>query len=66
MPYSKAGSKATDKWRRENQDRITVKLPKGEKETIQHHAAAHGESQNAFLTRAIHETMARDKETPEE
>ena len=65
MPYSKAGSKATEKWRRENQDRITVKLPKGEKEKIQSHAAARGETQNEFMKRAIHETMARDNKSPE-
>ena len=65
VPYTKAGAKATEKWRSENQDRIYVKLPKGEKQKIQDHAAARGESQNDFMKRAIHETMARDNETPE-
>ena len=66
MPYTKAGAKATEKWRSENQDRIYVKLPKGEKQKIQDHAAARGESQNDFMRRAIHETMARDNKSPEE
>ena len=66
MPYTKAGAKATEKWRSENQDRIYVKLPKGEKQMIQDHAAARGESQNDFMRRAIHETMARDNKSPEE
>ena len=66
MPYTKAGAKATEKWRSENQDRIYVKLPKGEKQKIQDHAAACGESQNDFMKRAIHETMARDNKAREE
>ena len=66
MPYTKAGAKATEKWRSENQDRIYVKLPKGEKQKIQDHAAARGESQNDFMKRAIRETMARDNKSPEE
>ena len=66
VPYTKAGAKATEKWRSENQDRIYVKLPKGEKQKIQDHAAARGESQNDFMKRAIHETMARDSKSPEE
>ncbi len=66
MPYTKAGAKATEKWRSENQDRIYVKLPKGEKQKIQDHAAARGESQNDFMKRAIHETIARDNKSPEE
>ena len=66
MPYTKAGAKATEKCRSENQDRIYVKLPKGEKQKIQDHAAARGESQNDFMKRAIHETMVRDNKSPEE
>ena len=66
MPYTKAGAKATEKWRSENQDRIYVKPPKGEKQKIQDHAAARGESQNDFMKRAIHETIARDNKSPEE
>ncbi len=42
-------------------DRINLTVPKGQKEIIQAHAAAQGESVNAFLNRAARETMERDK-----
>jgi hypothetical protein len=43
-------------------DRILIVVPKGEKELITAHAKAHGESTNAFIKRAIDETIKRDKE----
>lgn len=43
-------------------DRIPVVVPKGEKEIIAAHAKAHDGSTNAFICRAIKETMKRDKE----
>lgn len=43
-------------------DRVTTMLPKGEKDEVKAHAAAHGESVNEFIRRAIQETMERDKE----
>jgi len=43
-------------------DRITMLVKKGEKEEIKAHAAACGESVNAFIKRAIMETMARDQQ----
>ena len=42
-------------------DRINLTVPKGQKEIIQAHAKANAESVNAFIGRAIAETMARDK-----
>ena len=41
-------------------DRINLTVPKGEKEKIRLHAEAQGEKVNAFIQRAIKETMARD------
>ena len=41
-------------------DRVNLTLPKGQKEVVQAHAAAHGESVNGFIGRAIVETMERD------
>ena len=41
-------------------DRINLTVTKGKKETIKAHAAAHKESVNAFINRAITETMERD------
>lgn len=42
-------------------DRINLTVPKGNKESIEAHAAGHGESVNAFIRRAITETMERDE-----
>lgn len=44
-------------------DRINLTVPKGEKEIIKAHADQYdGGSVNAFINRAIDETMQRDKE----
>lgn len=42
-------------------DEIRIRLPKGEKDTIKAHAESMGESANAFITRAIHQTMKKDR-----
>ena len=42
-------------------DKILVRMPKGQKDLIQDHAEAQGESTNGFINRAISETMERDK-----
>lgn len=42
-------------------DRINLILPKGRKELIQIHTKNRKESVNAFVNRAILETMERDK-----
>lgn len=49
-----------NKWQSENCDRIHLVVKKGQKELIRAHAKACGESINAFVVRAIHETMERD------
>lgn len=41
-------------------DRINLTVPKGQKEIIQAHAEAQGESVNGFIGRAILEAMERD------
>lgn len=43
-------------------DRINLTVPKGQKETIKEHAETKGESVNAFINRAINETINREKE----
>ena len=60
MPASKAQLKAQNKWIAKAYDRINLTVPKGQKEAIQLHAAAHGESVNGFIGRAIMETIERD------
>ena len=62
MPASKAQQKAVNKYMAANYDRINLTVPKGKKELIQAHAESKGESTNAFINRAINETMERDKE----
>ena len=64
MPASKAQQKATNKYISKAYDRINLTVPKGQKDTIQAHAEAHGESVNGFIGRAITETMNRDNLSP--
>ena len=47
-------------WIAEKLDRVNLTMPKGQKDTIKAHAEAQGESLNAFINRAISETMERD------
>lgn len=47
-------------WIAEKLDRINLTMPKGQKEAVKAHAAARSESVNAFINRAITETMERD------
>lgn len=63
MSVSKAQQKATNKYISKAYDRVNLTLPKGQKDAIQAHAAAQGESVNAFINRAISEAMERDKAT---
>lgn len=57
---SKAQQRAVNKYVKNNYDRVNVTFPKGKKAVIQQHAEAAGESVNAFINRAIDETMERD------
>ena len=62
MPVSKAQQKAVHKYVKANYDRQEITMPKGKKETIKAHAESRSESVNAFINRAIDETIERDKE----
>ena len=64
VAVSKAQQRAVDKYVKENYDRIEIKVPKGQKDTIKAHAEAHSESVNGFVNRAIAETMERDNGAP--
>lgn len=59
-PISEARRRANEKYNSKAYDEIKVRVNKGQKETIQAHAAAHSESVNGFINRAIGETMERD------
>ena len=56
--------KALKSIRTRQYDKILVRIPKGQKDTIQAHAQAQGESVNSFIGRAISETIERDKAAP--
>lgn len=60
MAVSKAHVKATNKYNAKAYDSLRIVVKKGRKAEIQAHAETHGESINAFVGRAIDETMARD------
>ena len=49
-----------NKWIADKLDRVNLTMPKGQKETVKAHAEACGESVNAFINRAVLETMERD------
>lgn len=57
----KTSSKVKDRYNAKAYDSILTRLPKGQKEQIQLHASAQGESVNGFINRAIAETMERDR-----
>lgn len=57
---SDAQRRAVAKYNAANYDRVELRLEKGRKETVKAHAETKGESLNAFINRAITETMERD------
>ena len=60
MAYSDIGRVATNKYRSKF-DVVQIRVPKGDRDKIAKHAEKRGESMNAFINRAIKETMKRDK-----
>ena len=60
----KTSSAVKDRYNTRTYDEIKVRVPKGDKETIQAHAEARSESVNGFINRAIDETIERDKNAP--
>lgn len=61
MAPTDAQRKARNKWLAEKVETLNIRVPKGEKSRIQAHAAACGESTNAFVYRAINEAIQRDE-----
>lgn len=60
MGISEARKRANDKWR-EKFEEVRFRVPKGKKEEIQQHAEQQGDgSLNAFMVRAVSETISRD------
>lgn len=63
MSIKSSGKNATAKQNQyiaDTYDRINLLVPRGQKEVIKAHAEARGESVNAFINRAVTETMERD------
>ena len=60
MPTTKAQQRAVNKYMKDNYDRVNLTLPKGQKDRIKAHAESRGESVNAFINRAISETLERE------
>lgn len=56
----KASTRAQNRYIAKTYDRVNLTLPKGQKEVVQLHASALGESVNGFIGRAISEAMERD------
>lgn len=61
MTVSKAQAAANKKYH-DKFDDIKVRVPKGERQVWQDHAASQNESLNGFITRAVFEAMERDLE----
>ena len=60
MPRSESLDRAIKKYEKEKIDRVLLRVPKGKREIIQQHASTRGESVNAFINRAIDETIKRE------
>ena len=61
MATSEAQLKANKKYQQKF-DKVQIRVPHQEKEAIDRHAEFMGESTNAFVRRAIAETMKRDQD----
>lgn len=59
---TEARRKASAKYLKESVEDVRIRVPKGQKAVIKAHAESQGESMNAFVVRAINETMQRDAE----
>ena len=63
MATSEAKLRANKKHIEEKLDEVKFRVPKGQREVIRAHAKECGESVNAFLIRAVFETMERDSKS---
>jgi predicted HicB family RNase H-like nuclease len=60
VAVSKKQQASVHKYVKENYDRLELTVIKGKKAAIKEHAESKGESLNAFVNRAIDETVERD------
>lgn len=60
MTVSDSQRKARDKWLKEKVEDVRFRVPIGKKAIIREHAESRNESINAFINRAVDETIKRD------
>lgn len=60
MPISESRRRANEKYNAKAYEQIQLRVKAGRKAEIKARADAHGESVNAFINRAIDETMERE------
>lgn len=58
--YTEAKKDGNRKWDAANLDRISIAIPKGEKDLIKAAAKQAGESVNAYIAAAVRQRMERD------
>ena len=57
MAYTKAGSKAVAKYVKANYARISITIPKAQKQAVEAHAKAKGQSVNGLVNALLREDM---------
>lgn len=60
MPYNETAYKASQKYKAGNIKRVPLDMQIAKYEEVKAHAAAHSESVNGFIKRAIDHEMERD------
>ena len=63
MPYTDAQKEATARYNKKKYDRISVVVPKGQRQVIADFAAKQGKSLNRFIRDAIEEQMNKSSNT---
>ena len=63
MPYTDAQKEATARYSKKKYDRISVVVPKGQRQVIADFAAKQGKSLNRFIRDAIDEQMNKSSKT---
>jgi len=60
MKNSKAKIKANNKYTEKTYDRLSIYIPKGQKEVIKSHADKHNKSLNGYIVDAIEKQIKKD------
>ena len=63
MPVTKAQQRAVGKYEKENDDKVLLRLPKGNREKIKAHAQQKGMSLNAYIVDLIEKDMRTEEDT---